>query len=249
MVNKYNILFTLNSSYFTYGKIFINSMYDKNDMSKVNKIYLADTGLNDEDRKFFVKYPHVEILETNVISDFNDGGTWGNGWQKSVLSKTKSLYKLLFETNLPVMMIDADSVIVKDLSELILVDKDIQICCRANENKEIPYLGSFVIAHNNDRTKEFIWKWIKNIDNNPTKRAKESPMLGKTVEEFRGVMYDLVIHDVPRVIVSCHTSQEFNSDVSIIHLKGGSLSDDIEEDHSKRIHGTHGFGDLIERYI
>jgi hypothetical protein len=146
-------------------------------------------------------------------------------------------------------MIDADSIIVKDLSELILTDKDIQICCRTNENKEIPYLGSFVVAHNNDRTKEFIWKWIQNIDNNPTKRAKESPMLSKTVKEFRGVMYDLVIHDLPRLIVSCHTSEEFNSDVSIIHLKGGSLSDDIEQDHSKRIHGTHGFDNLIEKYI
>jgi hypothetical protein len=224
-------------------------MYDKNDMDKVNKIYLADTGLKDKDKEFFTSYPHVEILETNVVSDFNDGGTWGNGWQNSVVSKTKSLYKILFENDLTVMMIDADSIIVKDLSELILTDKDIQICCRTNENKEIPYLGSFVVAHNNDRTKEFIWKWIQNIDNNPTKRAKESPMLSKTVKEFRGVMYDLVIHDLPRLIVSCHTSEEFNSDVSIIHLKGGSLSDDIEQDHSKRIHGTHGFDNLIEKYI
>jgi hypothetical protein len=73
METKYNILFTLNSSYFTYGKLFINSLYDNNDMNKVDTVYLADTGMTPHEIKFFSNFPHIKILETRVVSDFNKG--------------------------------------------------------------------------------------------------------------------------------------------------------------------------------
>lgn len=242
MKNKYNILFTLNSSYITYGKLFINSLYDKNDMTKVDTIYLADVGLSETDKKYFNNFPHIKIMDTNVVSDFNEGGTWGKGWSSSVISKTRSLYNILSETNIPVMMIDADCIIMKDLSALIS-DDSIQLCCR--KPHKIPYLGSLVIIYPDNDGLSFVNKWITNIDNNNSNNAKESPMLSRTVRE-NGHMN---IKNIPRLLVSCYNKNEYNDDVFIVHLKGSSLSNDIEQDENKRIYGTHGFDSIIKKYL
>ena len=241
---KYNILFTLNSSYFNYGKLLINSLYDNNDMSKVDTIFLADTGLNSKNKKYFKKYSHIKILNTNISSNFNEGGTWGKGWQTSVVSKTQSLYKILIDTTLPIIMIDADCMVIKDLSDLLLNDKDLQICYRKNESPDVPYLGSFVIVHNNPTSKQFVIDWINNIENHNSNRAKESPMLGKTIEES-----NVEVDNIPRLLVSCYNTKEYNDTVYVIHLKGGSLSKDINQDTNKRIYGTHGFDSLVKKYL
>lgn len=240
---KYNILFTLNSSYFKYGKIFINSLYDKNDMSKIDTVFLADTGLNKKDKDYFTQYPHIQIIDTNIISDFNEGGTWGKGWMSSVVSKTKSLYNILKTTSIPVMMVDADCIITKDLSPLLSFDANIQLCVR--KAHPVPYLGSFVIIRPNSEGLEFVGHWIANIDNQNSSKAKESPMLGKTVKDHPHIK----IHEIPRILVSCHNKKEYNDNVFIIHLKGGSLSTTLEQDQNKRIYGTHGFDSLIKKYL
>jgi len=243
MESKYNILFTLNSSYFDYGRIFINSLYDNNDMSKVDTVFLADTGLNKEDKEYFNQYPHIQIISTNIVSDFNDGGTWGKGWMSSVVSKTKSLYNILKTTSIPVMMVDADCIIMKDLNPLLSFDANVQLCVRKPHH--VPYLGSFVVIRPNDEGLEFVGHWVTNIDNQNSSRAKESPMLGKTVEEHPYIK----IHETPRLLVSCHNKKEYTNDVFIIHLKGSSISKNTEQDQNNRIYGTHGFDSLIKKYL
>lgn len=243
MENKYNILITLNSSYALYGKLFLNSLYDVNDMSKVDTIYLADTGLNDDDKKYFNQYPHIKIIDTNITSDFNEGGTWGKGWMSSVVSKTKSLYNVLKVTSVPVMMIDADCIIMKDLSPLLSFDANIQLCVR--ESHPVPYLGSFVVIRPSNEGLEFVGHWITNIANQNNSRAKESPMLGKTVNEHPYIK----IYKTPRILVSCYNQKEYTDDVFIAHLKGGSMSTNLEQDQNKRIYGTHGFDSLIKKYL
>ena len=77
MENKYNILFTLNSSYFDFGLIFMNSLFDNNDMDLVDTIFIADVGLDKKDKQFFeTSYEKVTIIESNINTDFNNGGTW-----------------------------------------------------------------------------------------------------------------------------------------------------------------------------
>ena len=41
----YSIFTTLNSGYYKFGQIFINSLYENINLNKINKIYIADTGL------------------------------------------------------------------------------------------------------------------------------------------------------------------------------------------------------------
>ena len=50
---KYNILITLNSSYFDYGKVLIKSLLDKNDMENVRNVFISDIGLEDEHKDYF----------------------------------------------------------------------------------------------------------------------------------------------------------------------------------------------------
>ena len=243
----YNILFTLNSSYFSYGKIFIRSLFDNNDMSKVSKVFVADTGLTEEQKQFFKSFDKTYILSTGLSSDFNEGGTWGKGWQTSVVSKTKSLKYVLEETKEDVMMIDADCIVLKDLSSII-GNKSIQLCDRTNENPKVPFLGSYIYIKSNHSGIGFVSKWIDKIEKSSLDKAKESPMLGKTVEE---VGYD-DIDTIKRVMVSCYTKKEFlasNGEPFIVHFKGGSLSQSTEEDQRKRIYGTHGFDIEIKKYL
>ena len=51
-MNKYNVFTILNSSYIKFGKIWINSLYDKVDINKIENIFIGDTGLYKEDKNY-----------------------------------------------------------------------------------------------------------------------------------------------------------------------------------------------------
>ena len=243
---KYNILFSLNSSYFPYGKMFINSLVDKLDLSNINNIILADTGLTKEQKKFFQDFDKILFLDTNIQADFNEGGTWGKGWQKIVTSKARHLLNVLKKYNTTTVMVDADCIFTRDIYKIIS-ENDIQLCYRGDEKVDNPYLGSYVAFKPTDISYNFLNKWISYIDSNDTKTAKESPMLAKAVKET-----NIKVQNVPRKLVSCYTKKEYealNKQPYIIHFKGGSLSADIQTDIKKRIYGTHGFNELVNKYL
>ena len=106
---KYSIMVVFNSSYFPFGRVWINSLYDKNDMSKVDKVFIVDTGLKKEEKDYFSsKGDEVYIYNTGLDTDFNDGGAWGKGWQENVGSKTIVFKHLLEMTQKPLVMVDGD---------------------------------------------------------------------------------------------------------------------------------------------
>ena len=245
--NKYNILVTLNSSYFEYGSVFINSLFDNNDMDLVENVFIADVGLENKHRKFFEKYPKVSFIDSSIKTDFNNGGTWGEGWVKAVTSKTKFLLKSLEISDKGVMMIDSDCLIIKPLHPLIS-NEDIQVCDRSFENKSNPFLGSYVYIQNNDIGKSFVKKWCQHIENSKISGAKESPALYETIK-----MCDpKYIKKIDRVMVSCYNKTEYNNCKNkpfIVHFKGRSLSENTHIDKQKRLFGGHGFNAEIEKYL
>ena len=58
----YNIFTTLNSGYYKFGQIFINSLYKNINLNKVNKIYIADTGLDLNHKKYLMSFNKSWIL-------------------------------------------------------------------------------------------------------------------------------------------------------------------------------------------
>ena len=227
--------------------MFVRSLYEVLDLSKVGKVVVADTGLTQDQKNFLLSFDKVDLLKTNLKADFNDGGTWGKGWQSVVTSKAKNLYKALVKYNTTTVMVDADCIFTRDIAGIIS-EEDIQLCYRGDEKPDNPYLGSYVVFNPTENSYKFLEIWINLIDSNSSSRAKESPMLAKAVNE---VGKDF-IENIPRKLVSCYTKSEYDKSTVkpfIVHFKGGSLSPSVEADIKKRIYGTHGFDELIEKYL
>ena len=248
---NYNIFFSLNNSYFPYGKMLLRSIFNTVNLDKVNMIVVADTGLSDEDKEFINNLDKTFILDTKLKTEFNKGGTWSEGWQQVVTTKTKFLLQALNKFKTDTLMLDADCIVVRDFYELLPKKQPIQLCHRGEENKQVPFLGSYIFVKNDTMSKNFLKQWIYNIENSSSDRAKESPNLGKTYDSLSSEEKRKIVL-VGRKYVSCYNIEEFKSMSPlpyIIHLKGGSLSKTIDEDIKKRIYGTHGFDKLVNLYL
>jgi len=239
----YNIMVVFNSSYFPFGKVWINSLYDKNDMSKVDTVFIVDTGLELSQKQYFNKFDKVHVYDTGLHTDFNDGGAWGKGWQENVGSKTIILRHLLESTGVPMMMIDGDCIFVKDLYPLVEDEYDIQLCKR---DTGTPYLGSFAIAQPREQTLEFIDKWIQRISTKPTNIPRESPSLSEVAIENKDL---LKIGDIDRPLVSTHGEWEFTPDTYIIHLKSATVDRKIDTRLKKYLIESPNFQELIKKYF
>ena len=245
---KINIYTVINEAYWKFGQIFIKSLYDKVNTDKINKIFISDTGLNQHQIEYLKTYPKIEIINTDIVTNFK-GGSWSDEWHEVVSSKTLILKTLLKDTNEPIVMIDADCLFYKDITNLISDDYDIQICKRDNH---VPWLGSFVSINNPKKGLEFIDKWRENIykdvrhDTDGHLIARESPALCKTVDQLKNTFN---IGAIPEHIVSSTHEGTFNEETCIVHFKGSSKSKNIEELYSKRL-GTSGFRfELAKKYI
>ena len=239
---KYNIMVVLNSSYFNFGKVFMNSLYDNTNIDNINTIFIIDTGLSESDKEYFKTFNKVHIHDTGMKTSFDDGGTFGNGWQQSVGSKTIIMKNLLNQTDIPLVMIDGDCIFVKDFAHLIDDSYDIQPCYRPKHG--VPYIASFVIAHNTKNCITFLDRWIALIEEKSMNVPRESPSLGEAVLELKG---KIKIGNVCEFKVN--TCNELVDDTLIIHLKGSSISRDIKEREQKSLIGAPApFLEFIKKY-
>ena len=239
----YNIMVVLNSSYFPFGKVWMHSLYEKNDMSKVENVFIVDTGLKEEEKQFFNNFQKAQIYDTGLNTDFDNGGAWGKGWQENVGSKTIIMRHLLSITDIPMMMIDGDCIFVKDLYPLIDNKFDIQLCKR---DAGTPYLGSFAIGHPTEATIDFMDKWIERIATKPTNVPRESPSLSEIVIENN---HSAKVGDIDRILVSTHNEIEFCDDSHIIHLKSATVDRKLEVRLRKYLIESPSFQSLIKKYL
>ena len=240
----YNIMVVFNSSYFPFGKVWINSLYENNDMTKVDKVFIVDTGLEEYQKDYFYsKGEQVFICDSGLDTDFNEGGAWGKGWQENVGAKTIIFKHLLESTKMPLIMVDGDCIFVKDLSPLIDNKYDIQLCKR---DTGTPYLGSFVIGQPRICTYEFMKRWIDRIATKPTNIPRESPSLSEVADENRHLVN---IGDIDRILVSTHHETEFSNDTYIIHLKSATVDRKIDARLRKYLIESPNFSDLIKKYF
>ena len=233
---KYSVYTILNSVYMKFGKIWINSLYDKVDTDNIENIFIGDTGLNESDKEYLQKYDKVKIIDTNISDIDTDFKMWDNKWHNSVSKKTKLFRELASTQDLPIIMLDADLLFLKDIGCLIDPEYDIQVCFRNHERREnrhpLDYLASYVCI-NNKKALEFLDTWIQMIDDLQNVKvhgdliqAKETPCLCKTIELFKNSNSQLKIGDVAEDIVSVYDPPGLptmpDPEVCrIIHFKGG----------------------------
>jgi len=236
----YSIFFTINSVYFPFGKIFLRSLYEKVDMDKVERVFVSDTGLLPDQKEFILSFDKVNIIENaSGIKVHDFGGPWSKSWHQNVSSKTITLRKIA-SNNTPIVMIDADCMFVKDISSIVDLHYDIQICDRpakrATKTKS-NCIGSF-ISINNEKSLSFLDRWIDNMNSikkiplnkAPGKsRPKESKCLSMVFDSEFSKEFRIKVHSEAEV--SARPLDYFLNplpDTKIVHFKGRSSAVDFD---------------------
>tara|TARA_R110000822_G_scaffold100080_5_gene225491 strand:- start:24667 stop:25419 length:753 start_codon:yes stop_codon:yes gene_type:complete len=248
-MKTYNIFFILNSPYFTFGKILLKSIYKNCDQQKIKKIYILNTGLSNLELLFLNSFDKVEILDSGLDTNFSNG-SWGEDWHTNISLKLRVLGSIVDQVEDPVMMIDGDCMVMKELSNLIDGGGDIQLCYRGKTNPDNPYLGSYVCILDNKKGKLFIDDCVFEMENSADRWLngmlwpKESLSIGKIATE-NGRKLNIIDYSLAEV-------SEFNheniNDCTIVHFKGKTHSFSQEELIKTRIYDR-GFGPYVEEYL
>jgi hypothetical protein len=242
-MDKYIIQTTSDSGYFPFLKIFINSILTNCDKKYLHKIYIVNTGMDEEQINYILSLSNViEIINTGINTDFR-GGTWGEDWQINVKGKTKWLLQTILNSQYPVLMLDSDMLIVKDIYDLLTKGGDVQVCKRSNPS--VPYIGSYFFSINKEKGIQFLKRWIEIIESTNGKRPLESPALCKTVLNFESL---IKIKEIDESLVNAISPSDFIPETYIVHFKGQSLDNNVSDSFYKRTIGR-GWENLINNYL
>ena len=224
---NYNIITVSNSTYYPFLQIFLRSLFENINLDNINKIYVYDSGLKEDQKEWIEVFQKVVIkdnlvkLETNTLHD--------EGWEGVTYSKLKCCLDTLEETEIPSFIVDVDSVFEAEFIHLIDLSKDVVLCSCENRSLVVPgstqFIGSFCGLIDLVRSREFVnevYKIISTI-NWP---HKESPSITRTYDikkekiKFNIVLEDQVSH------IDQSTKKEF---ISIYHLKSNTKYNTIQK--------------------
>ena len=230
--STYSILTSLNSAYFDFGKVWINSLLANVNMDNIDYIFIADTGLTNDHKEYFSsKSGRVVIIDTGINTSLQ-GGIHGKEWLDVVCNKTKILNHIYSEYKKPIMMTDADCMFIKDPYHLVDTGWDLQACFRGWNHQHASFLGSFIIL-NTDAGSEFVDKWYEEQVTIVTPN-KESPALTKAViKHTSALFYDknskYKVGVVEDKIVNCNFRNELLDNTVLIHFKSGGSTKNMKQ--------------------
>lgn len=234
---KYSIFTTANKSYYPFLDIFTSSAI-KN-CKNLNKIYVADSGL-DRYQKPIKDKDKVSILDTDCIDEYS--GVHSEGWVKATQMKTKSLNKLFHAIDFddPVVMIDSDVCVLRDIEPIIAPYYDIQVTTMSSgghtrgDGIYISEIASFVIFNNIPKCKRFVQRWINQMEEfieNKTPFPHETPALNLTL---RNNLDDLRIGYLDELKV-CADLELVDGTYAVHFKSNGSTKDNPVVNFEKRI--------------
>lgn len=234
---KYSIFTTANKSYYPFLDVFTSSVL-KN-CKNVDRIYIADSGLG-EYREIISKKEKVTILDTDCDDEYS--GVHSEGWVKATQMKTQSLNKLfhMIDFDHPVVMIDSDVCVLKDIEPIINPNIDIQVTQMKTGGHTradgifISEIASFVVFNNPQKSKIFVQKWInkmKEFGENGTPYPHETPAMNITLREDN----NFTIIGYLRELEVCADS-ELTDETYTVHFKSnGSTKDNPVVNFERRI--------------
>ncbi len=241
---NYSVMTTSDKSYFPHLKILINSILDKCDLKKLKNIYIIDNGLLEEQINYLKeKSDIINILTTGVKTNFN-GGTWGDDWQTNVKSKTIHLENVVSRIEEPLLMLDADMLIVKDLYTLLDKGGDLQVCVRPNNS--VRYIGSYFFSINHEKSLPFIKDWKELTQSKSGRGAHESPSLTEIVDRYKS-NGNIDIVEMEQNVVNLYLPPTLEETV-IVHFKGSALHGTFEEQYKSRIEDRN-WGEYVKDYL
>jgi len=244
---KYSIFTISDSTYFRFTEVFLKSLFSKLNTDKIEKVFICDLGHTDEEKKFITSFDRVQLIQPIKKIDVSKN-LWDTNWLNKVGSKTENLLKLLNNRVEPIVMIDVDSMFIKDFYDLLDFNYDIQVTHRPFH--EFKYIASF-FSVNNKAGKRFIESWIENIKTIP-KKPKETRAMCQTIKEFELTNPDFKIGKLPVEQIHFYDKEKFveTNDTRIAHFKTWKHKYELgtKEDFEHRIY-PRGYQERLKEYI
>lgn len=212
---KLTIYTVANSEYFDFLSVFIYSLLDKFPDEKLNKIIINDLGLTPEQRaKISRASDKIEYIKTS--EDVSTKTLHSTEWRKAVAQKLIGLESLCKEENYPILMIDSDMYVVKDFSDEVFQDCDMQVCNQDpivvnNAGHLIDHIGCWFIVHNKNG-KRFVEAWRKRMLNISGGHV-ETPALCETLRAFRSYL-PVKTNNINKI-----ASMDWNENVKVVHFR------------------------------
>lgn len=206
----FNVMTVLNSDYFDFGKLFVNSFYDNVDLSRIHKLYVYDTGLSESDKKYLSVFPQLEVVSTQLNTKHQL--LHDEDWRKNVYSKTSFLLQVIEKDSLPTVMIDSDCLFLSNFVDLIPENYDFVACRREEQEAFCEYIASFFVVNSIEKAPDFIREWREEMYYG-TENHRESPALSRLID--KGGYH---VHAIKEDLVS-YTGTEITEDITIAHMK------------------------------
>lgn len=183
---KYNLITSANAAYFPFLDILINSA--RKNSSSLDQIFVIDSGLGE-----FRSLVAADIIDTKTVSAYT--GVHSEGWRQATRTKTLGLIKLLesYNSDVPLILIDSDVCVVKDLGTVIDQQYDIQATVMSDGGHQrrdgifIKEIACFVVFNRPQQALKFVQQWsanIKLLEDNNIDTPHETPAFNFALKDF-----------------------------------------------------------------
>jgi hypothetical protein len=185
----YDIFTTCNEAYYPFLENLITSI--ERNCENVGNIYIGNSGLS-RFNQALKREGVIELFQEGLTAEFQ--GVHQAGWYKATALKTRFLHKLLhvIDEDRPLILIDNDTLVLKDLEPLINTDYDIQVThMEKGEVKNaagltISNIASFMIINNRKKMKRFTERWVELMSyylENEVRPPHETPAMNALLRE------------------------------------------------------------------
>ena len=247
-MKKYSIISVVNNSYVKFAYVFVKSALENLNLEHIHEICLLDTGLDKKDKiKLSELNNKVKIISTE--DKLNSVKSWDKGWQENVLLKTNFAYNYINDNKVPTCMIDIDSMIIKDLYEIVEVNADAVICDRSDLWGGMPLIASFVGFIDVNNSLEFIKVWREKMNYMLDKgfKTRETPALNEIARHNK----QFKLLGASHKIVGLYREDLEIENTKIIHFKGAGDSEGkpMAEAINIRLNRFNKYGNKIKEYL
>ena len=238
---KYSLFTTANKSYYPFLDILTTSALEN--CENLQHIYVGDSGLDDfihpiskKDSVITLRPAHDEVIDEEFA------GVHSKGWVAATQLKTRMLQRLLHMVDFDhsLILIDSDVCVLKDLSEYIDTQYDMQFTRMSTGGHTradgifIRDIASFLIINNQDAGKRFLKQWIQRMEDfaqDGTPYPHETPAMNMTIADNAMKMKLGFLEEIE----VCADS-EVQDDTASVHFKSnGSTKDDPITNFEKRV--------------
>jgi len=231
--SKFNIVTVItNKEYEKFLILFLNSLFRNTNTDNLNSVYILEKNVREELKISLIKkYGKIIFENKNYNLDLPKiKGVFRHDWRLSVLSKSMYVYEKVLESNIPTVLIDLDSFFIKNFSQHINTEYDIQVCERENQQKIKRIIASYISFNNKQKSICFLEKWISLI-----KALNEDVVETKSLNLMSQDPNFKIERLSYKKISYYYGIDEVSDETAVFHLKGCNPTIPVQTDVDNRI--------------